>query len=92
MIQGAAAELFKMWAVTVRARCGHLSARIVLCLHDELLVHCPVANGEEVSRIVEDGLDEAARRWAPGSGVRFISDTTIVHSWSDAKAAAVAPP
>jgi DNA polymerase-1 len=23
MIQGAAAELFKMWAVTVRARCGH---------------------------------------------------------------------
>src|SRR6516162_10067169 len=31
MIQGAAAELFKMWAVTVRARCGHLGARIVLC-------------------------------------------------------------
>ena len=43
MIQGAAAELFKMWAVTVRARCGHLGARIVLCLHDELLVHAPLA-------------------------------------------------
>jgi DNA polymerase I len=92
MIQGAAAELFKMWAVTVRARCGHLAARIVLCLHDELLVHCPVAHGEKVSRIVVDGLDEAARRWAPGSGVRFISDTTIVRSWSEAKAAAVPPP
>jgi DNA polymerase I len=92
MIQGAAAELFKMWAVTVRARCGHLDARIVLCLHDELLVHCPVSHGEEVSRIVGDCLHEVAQRWAPGSGVRFISDTTIVRTWSDAKAAAVPPP
>ncbi|HME66507.1 MAG TPA: DNA polymerase, partial [Streptosporangiaceae bacterium] len=91
MIQGAAAELFKMWAVTVRARCGHLDARIVLCLHDELLVHCPVADAEEVSRIVEDGLREAAQRWVPGSGVRFISDTTIVRCWSDAKQAPVPP-
>ena len=85
MVQGAAAELFKMWAVTVRARCAHLGARVVLCLHDELLVHCPREHGEDVSRVVEDGLLEAARRWAPGSGVRFISDTTIVRSWSDAK-------
>jgi len=92
MIQGAAAELFKMWAVTVRARCAHLDARIVLCLHDELLVHCPREHGETVSRIVEDGLREAAQRWAPGSGVRFISDTAIVRSWFDAKAAAVPPP
>ena len=92
MIQGAAAELFKMWAATVRARCGHLDARIVLCLHDELLVHCPREHGEAVSGIVEDCLREAAQRWAPGSGVRFISDTTIVRSWSDAKAAAVPPP
>ena len=94
MIQGAAAELFKMWAVTVRARCASLGALIVLCLHDELLVHCRREHGEAVSRIVEDCLGEAAQRWAPGSGVRFISDTTIVRSWSDAKGAkdAAAPP
>jgi DNA polymerase-1 len=86
MVQGAAAELFKMWAVTVRARCARLGARVVLCLHDELLVHGPREHGGELARIVEDGLLEAAGRWAPGSGVRFISDTTIVRSWSDAKA------
>ncbi len=85
MIQGAAAELFKVWAVTVRARCGHLGARIVLCLHDELLVHCPREQAETVSRLVDDCLREATQRWAPGCGVRFISDTTIVRSWSDAK-------
>jgi DNA polymerase-1 len=87
MVQGAAAELFKMWAVTVRARCGRLGARIVLCLHDELLVHGPVEHGEAVSAIVEDCLREAAQRWAPGCGVRFLSDTTIVRSWSDVKGA-----
>ena len=90
MVQGAAAELFKMWAVTVRARCGHLGARIVLCLHDELLVHCPDERGEAMSRIVEDGLREAAQRWAPGCRVRFISDTTLVRRWSDAKGSAAA--
>ncbi len=89
MVQGAAAELFKMWAVTVRARCAPLGARVVLCLHDELLVHSPREHAETVSRIVDESLREAAQRWAPGAGVRFISDTTIVRSWSDAKAAAV---
>ena len=91
MIQGAAAELFKMWAVIVRARCAHLGARIVLCLHDELLVHSPREHAETVSRLVDECLREAAQRWAPGCGVRFISDTTIVRSWSDAKSAALDP-
>jgi DNA polymerase-1 len=88
MIQGAAAELFKMWAVTVRARCGPLGARIVLCLHDELLVHCTREQADTVSRLVDDCLQEAAARWAPGCGVRFISDTAVIRSWSDAKVTA----
>ena len=35
-----------MWAVIVRARCAPLGARIVLCLHDELLVHVPHEQAE----------------------------------------------
>jgi len=85
MIQGAAAELFKMWAVTVRARCAPLDARIVLCLHDELLVHSSLEHAHTVAGLVDDCLHEAAGRWAPGCGVRFISDTAIVSCWSDAK-------
>jgi len=91
MIQGAAAELFKMWAVIVRARCAPPGARIVLCLHDELLVHAPGEQAETLSRLVDECLREAAQRWAPGCGVRFISDTTVVRSWSDAKSAALGP-
>jgi DNA polymerase-1 len=83
MIQGAAAEFFKMWAVTVRARIP--AARIVLCLHDELLIQAPDHNAGAVSDAVRDCLQEAAARWVPGSPVRFTADITVVHSWSDAK-------
>ena len=68
-----------------------LGARIVLCLHDELLVHSPREQAETVARLVDECLREAAQRWAPGGGVRFISDTSIVRSWSDAKSAALDP-
>ena len=85
MVQGAAAELFKVWAVTVRARGSALDARIVLCLHDELLVHVPEENGEAAARLVDDCLVEAAHRWAPDRSVRFLADTVVVRRWSDAK-------
>lgn len=85
MVQGAAAELFKMWAVTVRARAAALDARIVLCLHDELLVHVPAEHGAAVARLVADCLGEAAHRWQAGTAVRFVADITVVARWSDAK-------
>jgi DNA polymerase I len=85
VIQGAAAELFKMWAVTVRARAAPLGARIVLCLHDELLVHVPAERAEPTAELVGDCLAEATRRWAPNGRVRFIADITIADSWADAK-------
>ncbi len=85
VVQGAAAELFKMWAVTVRARVGGLGARIVLCLHDELLVHVPREHADTVAELVAAGLDEAVHRWAPGTAVRFVADIAVVSRWSDAK-------
>jgi DNA polymerase I len=91
MIQGAAAELFKMWAVTVRARIVGRDARIVLCLHDELLVHVPEQEAAEMAGLVSDCLQETARRWAPGTGsrgrVRFLADIVTVRCWADAKPA-----
>ncbi len=87
MVQGAAAELFKVWAVTVRARAGDLGARIVLCLHDELLVHVPAAQAHATVQLLHDCLAEAAFRWQPAdAGVRFVADVSVVRSWADAKA------
>jgi DNA polymerase I len=90
LIQGAAAELFKMWAVTVRARGLPVDARIVLCLHDELLVHVPEDSADAAVRLVGDCLIETAKRWAPSGDVRFVADISVVRSWADAKA--VRPP
>jgi DNA polymerase-1 len=85
VVQGAAAELFKMWAVTVRARTAPLAAGIVLCLHDELLVHVPAEHAERAVGLVESCLTEATRRWAPNGRVRFIADISVIRSWADAK-------
>jgi DNA polymerase-1 len=85
MVQGAAAELFKAWAVTVRARAAPFDARIVLCLHDELLVQAPVDDGDAVARVLDECLREAAHRWAPDDSVRFVADVSVIRRWSDAK-------
>ena len=92
IVQGAAAEFFKTWAALVRARCVPFDARIVLCLHDELIVHTPRIHASDVASLVDACVDEAARRWTPitdgrssSPGVRFVTDTSIVERWSDAK-------
>jgi len=86
VIQGAAAELFKAWAATVRLTTRHLGAQIVLCLHDELLVHVPLAAADEAAAAVDAALTASSRRWTGSSTVRFVSDTSVIARWSDAKA------
>jgi DNA polymerase-1 len=90
LVQGAASELFKVWAVTVRARGGRHGAEIVLCLHDELLVHVGAESAVAVAQLLDDSLQVAVRHWAPDCEVRFLADIAVVDRWSDAKAAAVA--
>jgi DNA polymerase-1 len=85
VIQGAAAELFKAWAATVRATTRDLGAQIVLCLHDELLVHVPEPAAEETRSRLVQALDDSARRWSGTTEVRFVADASIIHRWSEAK-------
>jgi len=85
VIQGAAAELFKAWAATVRLTTRDLGAQIVLCLHDELLVHVPAEAADETAAAVDAALTASARRWTGSSTVRFVSDTSIIARWSEAK-------
>ncbi len=44
-----------------------------------------------MAALVDDCLQEAARRWAPDASVRFIADTSVVRSWADAKGGTGAP-
>jgi DNA polymerase-1 len=85
VVQGAAAELFKAWAATVRAGLLGLDARIVLCLHDELLVETTEELAAQVVELVESALRSTGSWWCAGSGVRLVSDTSVVRSWAEAK-------
>jgi DNA polymerase-1 len=85
VIQGAAAELFKVWAIIVRSRGRPLDARVVLCLHDELLVHAPEQHAHDAAAVLTDALAEAAYRWSPERDVRFAADVSVIHRWSEAK-------
>ncbi len=91
LVQGAAAELFKVWAVTVRARGGRHGAQIVLCLHDELLVHVGAERAVTVAQLLDDCLQDAVRHWGSDGSVRFLADIAVVERWSDAKEANVLP-
>lgn len=86
IIQGSAAELFKAWACTVRVAVRPLRGQIVLCLHDELLVHVPEQHAAAAVAAVEAALQSAARIWAGTDRVRFVADTGVVRRWSEAKA------
>ena len=85
LIQGAAAEFFKAWAVIVRRRVSPHRAQVVLCLHDELLVHTPVEQAATVADLVADAVAEAAFYWSPEPAVRFLAETSIIARWSEAK-------
>lgn len=85
IIQGTAAELFKAWVATIRATTRDLGAELVLCLHDEVLVHVPTEAAPECARRVEQALTDAARRWQGGEQVRFVADVSIIERWSQAK-------
>ena len=61
VVQGSAAELFKMWAVTVRAGLAGTGGEIVLCLHDELLLHVREADAADGERVAP-GRTGAVRR------------------------------
>ena len=63
MVQGAAAEFSKIWAVTARAGAPTLRAQIVLCLHDELLVYAPSEQTDATVEPVRTCLAATARHW-----------------------------
>ncbi|MEO6652666.1 MAG: DNA polymerase [Ilumatobacteraceae bacterium] len=84
-IQGAAAEFFKVWAVLVRRRLRAVDARVVLCLHDELLVHVAEERADAAVDAVNEALAEAAYRWSPHRAVRYLADAGTIRRWSEAK-------
>ncbi len=66
-IQGAAADIMKlaMIAVWKRLKAEKPQARLVLQVHDELIVECPEADAESVAKLVEEEMENVVKLSVP---------------------------
>lgn len=80
-IQGSAADLIKIAMVRVRdALQAGFKARLVLQIHDELIVEAPEEEAETVGLLVKRHMEEAASLTVP-----LVADVGIGRNWLDAK-------
>ena len=81
-IQGSAADIIKLAMVRVAKalRDEGLHARLVLQIHDELIIDCPVDEAERVACILRDCMQHAASLKVP-----LIADVAKGRSWYDTK-------
>lgn len=80
-IQGTAADIIKaaMVRVDARMRAEHLQARLLLQVHDELIVECPAEEAETVRGILVDEMEHVVDYRVP-----LLVDAKIGASWAEA--------
>ncbi len=81
-IQGTAADIIKIAMVRVhdRLRRENLRSRLILQVHDELIVEAPEDEAERAARIVREEMEAAA-----DLSVKLAVDANIGKTWYDAK-------
>ena len=80
-IQGTAADIIKLAMIAVRDRlkAEGLESRLVLQVHDELIVECPEAEAERVCALVQEEMENVA-----ALSVRLLAETQAGKTWADA--------
>ena len=80
-VQGTAADIIKLAMVNVhrRLKAEGLKARLILQVHDELIVECPGEEAEQVRQLLTEEMENAARLSVP-----LLAEAHIGHSWAEA--------
>lgn len=81
-IQGTAADIIKLAMVKVAAALERegLAARLVLQVHDELIVECPESEAEQVLELLEREMEQVVELSVP-----LLAEAKRGQSWHDAK-------
>ena len=81
-IQGTAADIIKLAMVHVERmlRAKHPKARLVLQVHDELIVECPLGEAEQVRSLVEEEMERVVQLDVP-----LLAEAKLGASWYEAK-------
>jgi DNA polymerase-1 len=80
-IQGSAADLIKLAMIRVRARLAEEQpeARLILQVHDELLLEAPLARAEAVAALVKQEMEEAYPLEVP-----LVAEAHVGGNWDEA--------
>ncbi|MGN0559755.1 MAG: DNA polymerase I [Candidatus Fimenecus sp.] len=81
-IQGTAADIIKIAMIRVyrRLKEENMQAKLILQVHDELIVEAPEAEAQKAAQIVSEEMENACKM-----KVRLKSDANIGKTWYDAK-------
>ena len=81
-IQGTAADIIKLAMVRVHSRLARegLAARLIMQVHDELIVECPASEREQVERLLTEEMEQAAQLSVP-----LIAEAHSGKNWLAAK-------
>ena len=82
-IQGAAADIIKIAMIRVENRLikEKMNARLILQVHDELIVEAPQDEAEKAAKILTEEMESAASLSVP-----LLAEAKIGRTWYEAKA------
>ncbi len=80
-VQGTAADIIKLAMVRVRdqLRSRGFQARLILQVHDELVVECPVAEVQPVSKLIQEAMETVATLSVP-----LVAEVSAGKNWFEA--------
>lgn len=79
-VQGSAADVIKLAMLKVEdlLEKSKFDAKLIMQVHDELIVDCSIIDAEEVKKIVEKGMQEAIKL-----SVKLDTDGAVSYRWSE---------
>jgi DNA polymerase-1 len=84
VVQASAAEWALVLLATLRTALEGTKAELVFFVHDEVVVHCPAEEADEVVAAVHRSAAEAVRLLFGATEVRFPLDVSVVECYADA--------
>ncbi len=81
-VQGSAADIIKLAMVRVQKEltAGGYGAKLILQVHDELVVECPVGEADAVSALLQRAMEQIVTLSVP-----LVAEVSRGHSWYEAK-------
>lgn len=80
-VQGTGADILKKALVFLKNSIKNYNAKIIGCVHDEIIVETPTSNSEQVCGIVKDSMKKAGGVYI--RKVPIIAEVKICRNWSE---------